>query len=191
MIFSTPIGQHYTRGMRKRRVKVVPHSAGGSVYYFQRWVEANRGHGGWRTVRAHHSDSVYGLWLMRLRWVARGRLPWGQHRRTVRLLDVLAFVTVRAIIVGAAVAGVVALVTDIRFWPVFALVGATLLVRGVLRWRKALHGLREHMARRIEHDDDDEAGGEGVREPRRPMGPRPGLRTSADPDESTGPSVIP
>ena len=178
--------------MRKRRVKVVPHSAGGSAYYFQRWVEAKRGRGGWRTVRALHSDSVHGLWLMRLPWVARGRLPWGPHRRTERLLGVLAFVTVRAIVLGAVVAGVVALVTDIRFWPVFALVGATWLVRGVFQWRKMRHSLREHMAQRIEHDDDDdEAGGEGIRQPRRPMGPRPGLRTSADPGESTGPTTIP
>jgi hypothetical protein len=115
--------------------------------------------------------------------------------RPVWLLDVLAFVTVRAIVLSAAVAGVVALVTDIRFWPVFAVVGVTWLVRGVFQWRKMRHSLLEHMARRIEHDAGGrgEPGdrGQGDREPRRPMGPRPGLRTSADPGESTGPTTIP
>jgi hypothetical protein len=108
-----------------------------------------------------------------------------------KLLDVLAFVTVRSFVLGAAVAGVVALVTDIRFWPVFAVVGVTLLIRGVFRWRKVLHSMREHMASRVEHDDRDQEGGQGDREPRQPIGPRPHLGTSADPDESTGPTTIP
>jgi hypothetical protein len=109
-----------------------------------------------------------------------------------RLLWVLAFVAVRSVIFAAIIAAVVAWVTSIGFWPVFGLAAIVLLARGGVRWLKTVRDFRSHlrspMARRI--DDDDSEGGD-VREPRRPVGPRPDLRGSADPDESTGPTAIP
>jgi hypothetical protein len=106
-----------------------------------------------------------------------------------RLLDLLAFVAVRSVILGAIIAAVVAWLTSIGFWPVFVLAAIVLFARGGIQWLKAVRDLRSRVAKWI--DDDGESGGSDSREARRPIGPRPDLRGSAHPDESTGPSAIP
>jgi hypothetical protein len=105
----------------------------------------------------------------------------------------LVFVAVRSVILAAIIAAVLAWVTSIGFWPVFVLAALVFFVRGGVQWLKAVRDLRSYMAQRIAQwdDDDGESDGRGTREPRHPIDPRPTLRGSADPDESTGPSAIP
>lgn len=112
---------------------------------------------------------------------------------TRQLLPLLAFVAVRSVILGAIIAALVAWVTSIGFWPVFALAALVFFVRGGVQWLKAVRDLRSHMAQRMAQwiEDDGESDGRGSREARHPIGPRPNLRGSADPDESTGPTAIP
>jgi hypothetical protein len=105
----------------------------------------------------------------------------------------LAFVAVRSVIMASIIAGVVAWATSIGFWPVFALAALVFFIRGGVQWLKVVRDLRSHLGSRMAQwvDDDGQSDGRGSREPRRPSGPRPSLRGSADPDESTGPTAIP
>jgi hypothetical protein len=104
-------------------------------------------------------------------------------------------IVVWRVILAAVLAGVLALLTSVSFWPAYLVCFGVLLVWGVFRWTRAVRGYREYQRRLLDsHRPDGEQdwpGAGGVREPLPSGGPRSPLRAAADPEQSTGPSAIP
>ena len=100
-------------------------------------------------------------------------------------------------ILAAVLAGALALLTSVSFWPAFLVCFGLLLACGVFLWTRAVLGYRDDFRRRQFDDgagltdEQDWPGGGGVREPLPSGGPRSPLQAAADPEQSTGPSAIP
>jgi hypothetical protein len=111
------------------------------------------------------------------------------------LLFVLGMVAIRSAVVGAIVAGALALLADASFWPAYLICFGVFLASGALRWARGVREYRDQFRQRFGHgrpgDEDDRPGSGGVREPLPSRGPRSPLQAAADPDQSTGPSAIP
>lgn len=118
-----------------------------------------------------------------------------QKRRDYTLLVVTVVSVLWRVVVAAIVAGGLALLTSVSFWPAYLVCFGLLLVWGVFRWTRAVRGYREFQRRLFDsHRPDgeqDRPGAGGVREPLPSGGPRSPLQAVADPEQSTGPSAIP
>jgi hypothetical protein len=118
------------------------------------------------------------------------------HRRRDNTLLVIAVVVVlwRAIL-AAVLAGVLALLTSVSFWPAYLVCFGLLVAWGVFRWTREVRSyhdnFREQFGGGQSEDERDWPGGGGVREPLPSGGPCSPLHEAADPEQSTGPSAIP
>jgi hypothetical protein len=117
------------------------------------------------------------------------------RRRDNELLVIAVVIVVWRAVMAAIVAGGLALLTSISFWPAYLVCFGVLLVWGVFRWTRAVRSSREYQRRLFDsHRPDGEQdwpGGGRVREPLPSGGPRSPLKAAADPEQSTGPSAIP
>jgi hypothetical protein len=118
-----------------------------------------------------------------------------RRRRDNTLLVITVVIVVWRAILAAVLAGVLALLTSLSFWPAYLVCFGLLLVRGVFRWTRAVRGYREYQRRLFDShrpdSEEDRPGAGGVREPLPSGGPRSSLQAAADPEQSTGPSAIP
>jgi hypothetical protein len=119
-----------------------------------------------------------------------------RKRRDNVLLEIAVVILVWRAILAAALAGALALLTSVGFWPAYLICFGVLLVWGVFRWtrihRKYRDDHRQHFGADGRFwDEGDGPGSGGVREPRPSGGPRSPLQAAADPEQSTGPSAIP
>jgi hypothetical protein len=78
-------------------------------------------------------------------------------------------IVVWRVILAAVLAGVLALLTSVSFWPAYLVCFSVLLVWGVFRWTRAVRGYPEYQRRLLDsHRPDGEQdwpGAGGVREP--------------------------
>ena len=118
-----------------------------------------------------------------------------RKRRDNVLLEIAVVILVWRAILAAVLAGALALLTSVSFWPAYLICFGVLLVWGVFRWTRILRKYRDDHRQHFGGDrfrvEGERPGGGGVREPLPSGGPRCGLRAAADPEESTGPSAIP
>lgn len=111
--------------------------------------------------------------LSRLR--ARTGWPWVH----VPLWFTLPLSVVTATVAVAAVVGtLIRVLTGASFWIVFGVVEFLLLAYALAQFARVLRAMKRPPRR---FPGGDGPGGDGVREPRRPRGPRPGLAAGADP----------
>ena len=118
-----------------------------------------------------------------------------RRRRDYTLVVITVVIVVWRAILAAVLAGALALLTSVSFWPAYLVCFGLLLFWGVFRWTRAVRGYREFQRRRFDSrgpdGEQDWPGAGGVREPLPSGGPRSPLKAAADPEQSTGPSAIP
>ena len=126
---------------------------------------------------------------------AAGRISGVQKRRDYTLLVVTVVSVLWRVVVAAIVAGGLALLTSVSFWPAFLVCFGLLVACGMFLWTRAVLGYRDNFREQFDdgqpEDERDWPGGGGVREPLPSGGPRSPLKAAADPEQSTGPSAIP
>jgi hypothetical protein len=114
-----------------------------------------------------------------------------RRRRDNVLLEIAVVILVWRAILAAALAGALALLTSVGFWPAYLICFGVLLVWGVFRWtsilRKYRDDHRQHFRGDRFRDEGDRPGGGGVREPLPSGGPRSPRQAAADPEQSTIP----
>ena len=118
-----------------------------------------------------------------------------RRRRDNTLLVVTVVSVLWRVVVAAIVAGGLALLTSVSFWPAFLVCFGLLVACGMFLWTRAVLGYRDNFREQFDggqpEDERDWPGGGGVREPLPSGGPRSPLKAAADPEQSTGPSAIP
>jgi hypothetical protein len=117
-----------------------------------------------------------------------------QKRRDYTLLLVTVVTVLWRVVVAAIVAGGLALLTSVSFWPAFLVCFGLLVAWGMFLWtgeaRSYRDNFREQFDDGLPEDERDWPGGGGVREPLPSGGPRSPLQAAADPEQNTGPSAI-